>query len=332
MKSVLVTGGAGYIGSQTCKAMAAAGYRPVVYDNLVNGHAWAVKWGPFEYGDILDRARLDEVLAKHKPHAVIHFAAYAYVGESVDDPAKYYRNNVVGSLTVLQAARDHGIENFVFSSSCAAYGVPTKIPITEDAPLEPINPYGTSKVVVERMLRDFSAAYGLKWIALRYFNAAGCDPDGEVGEAHIPETRVIPLALDAAEGLCEFTVFGNDYDTPDGTCIRDYIHVADLASGHVSALRALEGGLESDVFNLGVGRGYSVGEIIETVEQVTGKKVPVVLGARRDGDPAILIGDARKARKNLGWRPAYEGLPDIVHTAWNWRRKWLSASSNLTDI
>lgn len=319
--TVLVTGGAGYIGAQTCKALASSGYMPVVYDNLVNGHKDAVRWGPFEHGDVLDRSRLDEVIRKHQPKAVLHFAAFAYVGESTIDPAKYYRNNVFGSLTLLEAVRDHGIAHFVFSSSCALYGVPATLPITEETPPHPINPYGRSKLFVEQMLEDFQSAYGLQWIALRYFNAAGADPDGDLGEDHDPETRIVPLALWAAMGKREkFTIFGTDYDTPDGTCIRDYIHVGDLADAHVRALRALESGLPSGPFNLGVGQGASVREVVQAVEQVTGLPVPVEEVARREGDPAVLISDASRARSVLGWKPARTCLTDIVETAWKWHR------------
>ncbi len=241
MVPVLVTGGAGYIGAHACKALAEAGYRPVVYDNLVAGHRAAVRWGPFEYGDILDRARLDEVIARHAPQAILHFAAFAQVGESVADPGKYYRNNVAGSLTLLQAVRDHGLRRIIFSSSCAIYGTPPALPLTEASPLEPINPYGRSKLMVEQMLEDFERSDGMRWIALRYFNAAGADPDGEIGEDHDPETRIVPLAIAAAgRPDAPLTVFGTDYDTPDGTCIRDYVHVCDLADAHVAALRASE--------------------------------------------------------------------------------------------
>ena len=305
-RSVLVTGGAGYIGSHACKALARAGYLPIVYDNLSYGHEWAVKWGPFERGDILDRTRLDEVLARYRPDAVMHFAAFAYVGESVTDPGKYYRNNVVGSLTLLEAMRDLGITKIVFSSSCATYGLPDRLPISEDAPQRPINPYGASKLMVERMLADFGSAHGLVSTALRYFNAAGADPDGEIGEEHDPETHLIPLVLDAASGRRpHITIFGTDYDTPDGTCIRDYIHVADLAKAHVLALQAIEAGTSAHAYNLGNGRGFSVREVINSVERVTGLSVPAMLGERRAGDPAVLVSDASRARKMLSWQPEF---------------------------
>lgn len=318
---VLVTGGAGYIGSHTCKALAKAGHEPVIYDNLVYGHKWAVKWGPLETGDILDRARLDSVLEKYQPEAVIHFAAFTYVGESVSDPGKYYRNNVTGSLTLLEAMRDKGIAKVVFSSTAAVYGIPETPVISETTPRKPINPYGESKLVVEHMLRDFGFAHGLAWTALRYFNAAGADPDGEIGEDHNPETHLIPLVLKALTGERDsITVFGTDYDTPDGTCIRDYIHVTDLADAHVKALDALARGGESGPYNLGNGTGFSVREVIDTAHKVTKREVPVKLGGRRPGDPAILVSDASLAQRKLGWQPAIRELEDIVNTAWRWEQ------------
>lgn len=320
--TVLVTGGAGYIGSHACKALAKAGYLPIAYDNLAFGHKWAVRWGPLERGDIADRARLDDVLARYKPAAIMHFAAFAHVGESVYDPGKYYRNNLVGSLSLLEAARDRAIDRIVFSSTCATYGVPDRIPIDEGTQQNPINPYGASKLMVERVLADFGVAHGLRSIVLRYFNAAGADPDGEIGEAHDPETHLIPLVLDAASGRrSDVTIFGTDYDTPDGTCIRDYIHVTDLADAHVKALEALEDGAASDVFNLGNGHGFSVQEVIGTVERVLDAKVTVRLGARRPGDPPRLVSDARKARERLGWEPRFAGIESIVQTAWAWHQK-----------
>lgn len=297
MMNILVTGGAGYIGSHACKALAKAGHTPITYDNLVYGHRWAVKWGPLEEGDIADRDRLSEVIAKYQPVAVMHFAAYAYVGESVQDPGKYYRNNVAGTLTLLEVMRDLGIDKFIFSSTCATYGIPESVPIREDHPQRPINPYGASKLMIERMLQDFDVAHGLRSISLRYFNAAGADPDGEIGEAHDPETHLIPLVLDAAAGKrTAITVFGDDYETPDGTCIRDYIHVADLADAHVLALKALEDGAKTTAYNLGNGHGFSVKEVIETAERVAGKTVPVEIGQRRPGDPAKLVGDSTRIR------------------------------------
>ena len=319
---ILVTGGAGYIGAHTCKALAAAGYTPVTYDNLVYGHEEAVRWGPLERGDIQDRARLDAVIERYKPQAVVHFAAYAYVGESVVDPGKYYRNNVAGTLTLLEAMRDHHIGRIVFSSTCATYGTPSIIPISEQTPQNPINPYGASKLMVERMLADFGTAHGLGWIALRYFNAAGADPDTEIGEAHDPETHLIPLALDAAAGKRPaLTVFGHDYDTPDGTCVRDYIHVSDLADAHVLALSGLEAGVASQPINLGNGAGFTVREVIASVERVTGLTVPFVLGDRRAGDPPSLISDAARAREVLGWNPRLADIDTIIATAWAWHQR-----------
>lgn len=321
MRSILVTGGAGYIGSHTCKALARAGYLPITYDNLCSGHEWAVKWGSFERGDILDRGRLDEVLSKYRPEAVVHFAAFAYVDKSVTDPGKYYRNNVVGSLTLLEAMRDHDIGKIVFSSSCATYGLPEGNPISEDTPQRPINPYGASKLMIERMLADFGTAHGLLSTALRYFNAAGADEHGEIGESHDPETHLIPLVLDAASGRRRHvTIFGTDYETPDGTCIRDFIHVADLAEAHVLALKALEQGT-SGVFNLGNGRGFSVREVVGAVEQATGLGVPVVFGERRPGDPGALVSDATRAREMLGWQPKITELEAIIGTAWAWHQR-----------
>jgi len=320
--TVLVTGGAGYIGSHACQALSSAGYRPVVVDNLIYGHAWAVKWGPLERGDIGDRAFIDEVLERYRPAAVMHFAAFAYVGESVTDPGKYYRNNVAASLTLLEAVRDHGIQSIVFSSTCATYGIPSKVPIPETAPQNPINSYGASKLMVERMLRDFGTAHGLRSISLRYFNAAGADPAGNIGELHIPETHLIPLALDAAAGIGpSLTVFGDDYDTADGTCRRDYIHVTDLAEAHVLALDRLLQGSSTDAFNLGTGCGVSVLELIIAVERITGRKVPYTVGPRRDGDPPELVSDGVRATRALGWKPRLSDMDTIVGTAWAWHQK-----------
>lgn len=325
---VLVTGGAGYVGAHGCKALAAAGYRPVVLDNLVYGHEQAVQWGPFERGDIADRGRLDEVLETYRPSAVMHFAAFAYVGESVGDPGKYYRNNVGGTLTLLEAMRDHGIDKLVFSSTCATYGEPQAVPITEDEPQTPINPYGMSKLMVEQMLADFARAHGLRSTPLRYFNAAGASPDGEIGEAHDPETHLIPLALAAAAGQGpELTVFGDDYPTPDGTCIRDYIHVSDLADAHVRALHYLEEGGPSRAFNLGTGAGVSVREILDSVERVTGRAVPCRTGPRRPGDPPVLVADASRAKRDLGWQPRLSDIDTIIATAWKWHQRAAEAES-----
>ena len=306
----------------TCKALSQAGYTPVSYDNLVYGHRWAVRWGPLEVGNINDRARLDAVIAQYRPTAVMHFAAYAYGGESVRDPGKYYRNNVAGSLARLEAMRDHGIDRCIFSSTCATYGEPERMPIDEQHPQRPINPYGASKLMIEQMLRDFDAAHGLRSIALRYFNAAGADPDGETGESHDPETHLIPLILDAAAGQrASITIYGDDYATSDGTCIRDYIHVTDLAQAHVQALQALEQGDTSTTYNLGNGQGFSVQEVIDRAAVVTGRRIPVRQGPRRAGDPDQLVGDAQRIRRDLGWQPQFADLDTILATAWRWHQR-----------
>ena len=319
---ILVTGGAGYVGSHACKALAARGYRPITYDNMVYGHQAAVKWGPLEVGDIADRARLDGVIAEYQPQAVMHFAAFTYVGESVADPGKYYRNNVCGTLSLLEAMRDSGIGKLVFSSTAATYGTPDAVPIPETATKAPINPYGQSKWTAERMIADFGAAHGLRSAALRYFNAAGADPDGEIGECHDPEAHLIPLAMQAATGDGPpLTLFGDDYPTPDGTCIRDYIHVADLADAHVRALEQLGEREGAEAFNLGTGRGQSVRQVIEAVERVAGKPVPHSIGPRRAGDPAELVSDPAKANRQLGWVPMQSDLDTIVATAWAWHRR-----------
>jgi UDP-arabinose 4-epimerase len=321
-ENILVTGGAGYIGSHVCKALYAAGYNPVTYDNLSSGHDWAVKWGPLERGDILDAPRLKEVFASYKPAAVMHFAALIAVGESVENPLKYYRNNVAGSLSLLEVMSERGVCHFIFSSTAAVYGLPEIVPIAETAKERPINPYGETKLIVERMLRDFSGAYGLNWTALRYFNAAGADPNGEIGEAHDPETHLIPIILEAIQGKRDrVNVFGTDYDTRDGTCVRDYIHVCDLADAHVAALERLRRGGPSRAYNLGNGAGFSVREVIAAAESVTGRAAPIHYGARRPGDPASLIADARRAKEELNWRPRLGSLDDIIATAWRWHNR-----------
>lgn len=316
---VLVTGGAGYIGSHACKSLALAGYQPIAYDNFVYGHPWAVQWGPVEQGDIKDRSRLDEVFLRHKPFAVMHFAAFAYVGESVHNPGKYYQNNVVGTLSLLGAMRDHEVNKFVFSSTCATYGIPNSVPITEEHSQMPINPYGMSKLMIEKILDDFDVAHSLRSVSLRYFNAAGADSAGDIGEAHDPETHLIPLVIDAVTGKRgAVTIFGDDYNTPDGTCIRDYIHVTDLAQAHIQALKWLEKGGKTEKFNLGNGKGFSVKDVIDSIGRVTGLKVPYQMGTRRQGDPDCLVGDAGKIRRDLAWIPEYSELDSIIESAWKW--------------
>ena len=319
---ILVTGGAGYIGSHTCKALARAGYTPITYDNLIYGHRWAVKWGPLEVGDLSDRQRLDALIEKYNPEAVIHFAAYAYVGESIENPGKYYRNNVGGTLNILDAMKDHGIFNIVFSSTCSTYGIPKTLPIPEDHPRQTITPYGASKFMVERILKDFAYAHGIRYVSLRYFNAAGADPDAQIGEDHEPETHLIPLILDVALGKRDnIKIFGTDYETPDGTCIRDHIHVTDLAGAHLLALDYLRNNEKSNVFNLGNGNGFSVREVIETAEKITQREIKALDWVRRPGDPPVLVGSANKAKKVLGWAPVYDDLESIIKTAWEWHRK-----------
>ena len=320
---ILVTGGAGYVGSHICKALAARGYLPVVYDNMSHGHKEAVLWGPLEIGDISDRTRLDAVINRHLPVAAMHFAASTYVGESVANPGKYYRNNVAGTLSLLEALRDHGTKGLVFSSTAATYGTPISVPISEDAPKAPINPYGQSKWTAEQMIADFGAAHGLSTAVMRYFNAAGADPDGEIGECHVPETHLIPLALQAITGAdSPLTVFGDDYGTPDGTCIRDYVHVSDLADAHILALEQVLAKRVSLTLNLGIGRGFSVREVITAIEQLTGLCVPHVVGPRRDGDPPILVANVDKAFEVLQWSPKHADLKFMVQTAWAWHQRF----------
>jgi UDP-arabinose 4-epimerase len=321
---VLVTGGAGYIGSHACKALALAGHRPVAFDNLICGHRHAVRWGPLEVGDVRDRARVEKVLRKYRPDAVMHFAGFAYVGESVADPGKYYENNVAGTLALLAAMRACGVARIVFSSSCATYGVPERQPITEAAAQRPINPYGVSKLMVERILLDYDSAYDTRSVILRYFNACGADPEGEIGEEHEPETHLVPRGLMAAAGaIPALEVFGTDYDTPDGTCIRDYIHVSDLIAAHSDGLQHLRAGGRSGVFNCGYGRGYSVLEVIRAVERVGGKKLDVRHAARRPGDSASIVAAADRARATLGWVPKHDNLDEIVASALRWEEKLL---------
>ena len=319
---ILVTGGAGYVGSHVCKGLSAAGFHPVVYDSLVRGHRAAVKWGALEVGDIRDESRLTAAFLRYRPEAVLHFAASCYVGESMLQPAAYFETNVSGSIQLLRVMLEQGVENIVFSSSCATYGIPADIPIRESTPQSPVNPYGWSKLMVERILSTYSEAYDLRAMMLRYFNAAGADPAGEIGERHDPETHLIPRAIMAAHGEIErLEVFGMDYSTQDGTCVRDYVHVNDLAAAHVAALHYLLNGSPTAALNLGTGRGYSVKEVIKTVEQVTGCKVPVRYGPRRPGDPPSLVADGSLAVKVLGVRPLFSDLETIVETAWKWYRR-----------
>jgi UDP-arabinose 4-epimerase len=322
--SILIVGGAGYIGSQTAKCVAQAGLTPVVFDNLVYGHKWAVKWGPFVEGDLADGALIKRVLEEHQVTAVVHFAAYAYVGESVTNPRKYFRNNVAGTINLLDAMIDAGVRDIVFSSTCATYGEPQRVPISEDHPQNPVNPYGESKLAVEKMLHWYGRAHGLRYAALRYFNAAGADPDGEIGEDHDPETHLIPLAIEAAmagESGRGLEIYGTDYGTPDGTAIRDYIHVLDLADAHVAALAKLRDGAASLLVNLGTGRGHSVREVIAAVEKVSGKKIAVRETGRRAGDPPALVADARLAADVLGWKARLPNIETIVQHAWRWTQK-----------
>jgi UDP-arabinose 4-epimerase len=319
MRTVLVTGGAGYVGSHACKALAFAGYTPVTFDNLERGHEWAVKWGPLERGDIRDQHDLQRAFETWRPDAVVHFAAYAYVGESHSEPLKYYATNVGGTANLLKACVAFSCKHVVFSSSCATYGVPGRLPLTEAEPQMPINPYGYTKLAAERMLRDVEAAHGIRYVALRYFNAAGADPSGELGELHQPETHLIPLVLLTAMGRQDaIKIFGSDYPTADGTCIRDYIHVSDLANAHVAAVEWLAADHASEAFNLGNGHGFSVAEIIRASEKVTGKKIKTKICARRDGDPPVLISDSTKAERLLEWKPQFPSIDDQISHAWRW--------------
>lgn len=319
---ILICGGAGYIGSHVNKMLAGRGYETVVFDNLVYGHKDAVKWGRFVEGDLIDKAAITRVFKEYPIDAVMHFAAYAYVGESVAEPAKYYRNNVVCSLNLLNAMTEAGCGRIIFSSSCTTYGEPSVMPITEDMPQDPVNPYGNTKYMVERIFRDYATAYGLKYVSLRYFNAAGADPEGEIGERHEPETHLIPLVLEAASGKRpDIKVYGSDYPTPDGTCIRDYIHVWDLSAAHVLALEHLNNGGASEFINLGNSKGASVLEVIETAKRVTGRDFTVTHAPQRPGDPPVLIGGNEKARRVLNWQPRYEDLDTIVKHAWAFAQK-----------
>ncbi len=321
MKTVLVTGGAGYIGSHCCKAFAEAGWSVVTYDNLSRGWRDAVKWGPTVEGDIADAATVAAALRQYRPDVVAHFAAYAYVGESVEHPELYYRNNSFGTLVLLEEMLKAGVDRLIFSSTCASYGVPMRTPIDEEHPQSPINPYGWSKFMIERMVEDFSRAHGLNAVMLRYFNAAGCDPDGGIGERHEPETHVVPLAIEAAiKPGRVFTVNGTDFDTRDGTAVRDYIHVTDLAHAHVLAGEKLLRERGVHVYNLGTGVGTTVKELVEAVSRVSGCRLPVVYGPRRPGDPPALVAAAAKAKRDLGWVPEQSGIDRIIETALAWYR------------
>lgn len=321
METILVAGGAGYIGSHVCKALAQAGIRPVVYDNLSHGHEWAVRWGPLEVGDLHDAERLDGVLRKHQPSAVIHLAAFIAAGESVADPAGYYVNNVGGTLSLLDCMRRAGVDALVFSSTTAVYGAPDHTPINERTLIRPVSPYGHSKAFCEQAMRDYAGAFGLRSVALRYFNAAGADPDAEVGEAHEPETHLIPIVLEvAARRRSHLDIYGDDYPTPDGTCIRDYVHVADLAQAHVLALDRIDRASEptAEAYNLGNGSGFSVLDVVRTAERVTDRQVATRRCPRRAGDPPELLADSSMARSVLGWQPRYGTLEQQIGDAWRW--------------
>jgi UDP-glucose 4-epimerase len=319
-KNILVVGGAGYIGSHMTRLLVEHGHHAVVYDNLVDGHLGAVRGQQLIVGDLQDPIKLVEVMRQYKIQAVIHFAAFAQVGESVVDPAKYYQNNIVGTCHLLEAMREVGVTEIVFSSTCATYGEPTEVPIKETEPQLPVNPYGFTKLVIERALEDYAKAYGFAYAALRYFNAAGASPSGDIGEDHEPETHLIPLILQVALGQrSHITIFGDDYPTPDGTCVRDYIHVDDLGSAHLAALERLNPG-EGIRVNLGTGIGQSVREVIDACQRVTGVEIPVQIGARRPGDPPVLVADPSLARQTLDWQPKYTDIAETISTAWNWHR------------
>lgn len=321
MVNVLVTGGAGYIGSHACKALCAAGFTPVTFDNLKTGWQDAVKFGPFEQGDLLDRARLDVVFEAHKPVAVLHFAALSQVGESMQDPGQYWHNNVIGALNLIEAAVAAGCLQMVFSSTCATYGEQDNVVLDEDSAQQPINAYGASKLAIEQMLQNFEAAHGLRHVIFRYFNVAGADPDGEVGEFHQPETHLVPLMLDAIDGKRHaLTIFGTDYETPDGTCIRDYVHVCDLVDAHVLGLQWMQAGKPSRVFNLGTGSGFSVREVVNHSREVTNRAVPIVEGARRAGDCTKLVSGSSRAEQELGWTPTRSTLDTMITDAWRWHQ------------
>jgi UDP-arabinose 4-epimerase len=321
MNAVLVTGGAGYIGSHAAKALALAGHLPVCYDNLSRGHRWAVQWGPLAQGDLRDQAVLRKALREHAIQAVMHFAAFAYVGESMLQPSMYFDNNCGGTVSLLEAMRLERVNQLIFSSTCATYGYPDSLPIAESAPQRPVNPYGESKLFAEKAIRWHAECHGLRYIILRYFNAAGSDPDLEIGELHVPETHLIPLMIEAAlDPSRQVEIFGTDYPTPDGTAVRDYVHVTDLASAHVLALEHLTHKPGCIDMNLGTGIGCSVIGVLDAVARVTGRHPAARLTSRRPGDPAILVADPRKAQNTLDWKPSYSSLESIVTTAWEWRK------------
>ncbi|MFL2794274.1 MAG: UDP-glucose 4-epimerase GalE [Paracoccaceae bacterium] len=321
MKTVFVTGGAGYIGSHACKVLHNAGYTPITIDNLSTGWSEAVKFGPLEIVDLLDRCKLGHVFEKYKPDAVMHFASFSQVGESVTNPIKYWRNNVLGSLNLFEACTSYGCENVVFSSTCATYGDHDNIILTETSDQRPVNAYGASKKAVEEILQQIGISSGIKYVIFRYFNVAGADTDSEIGEFHQPESHLIPLILEAIDGTRDpITIFGTDYETPDGTCIRDYVHVCDLVDAHVLGLKWLESGGSNKIFNLGTGSGFSVREVIDHVRLVTNRSVPVIEGARRPGDCAKLVSGSELARKELGWKPKRSTLKDMIIDAWRWHQ------------
>lgn len=323
MKNIIVAGGAGYIGSHACKSLFETGkYIPITIDNLINGNKDSVKWGPLEIGDICDRDFLVAVFKKYKPDAIMLFAAYAYVGESIEYPQKYYNNNLQGTLSILDAMKECGIKKIIFSSSCATYGLPETDTIDEKHTQLPVNPYGWSKLMCEQIIKDYCYAYGFKAVSLRYFNAAGADKDAEIGELHDPETHLIPIILEVASGKREYIeIYGDDYNTPDGTCIRDYIHVFDLANAHTLALQYVNNIKNFVAFNLGLEKGYSIKEVIEVSELVTKKNISVKHGGRREGDPEKLVANGNKARETLNWQPIYSDLSQIISTAWSWEIK-----------
>jgi len=329
--NILVTGGAGYIGSHTVKELTSHGHLPVTYDNLSEGHQEALRGGTWVKGNLSDEEKLGETLEKYSIDAVMHFAAFCLVGESVTDPQKYYHNNVTQGLTLLKVMLEHNIKLFIFSSTAAVYGEPQEVPVTENYPLSPVNPYGQSKETFENILADYQRAYGLNYVSLRYFNASGADPDGKIGEDHDPETHLIPLVLKSAlmaenhslssqQSSRILKIFGTDYPTPDGTCIRDYIHICDLARAHILALEALSNGMKSQVFNLGNGNGYSVKEVISLSKKITGREIPVIESPRRPGDPAVLVASSEKIKKELGWVPQFPELDRIIDSAWKWHK------------